>query len=96
VKETVESAMTQVGTEAGPSVPVETGPTKVVEENIEARPSDATKTSKGSGFPTVEASTEGLEFIVRHAAGKKTIRRADCRSYALYQGFEVSPRILGV
>jgi hypothetical protein len=71
VKETVESAMTQVGTEAGPSVPVETGPTKVVEENIEARPSDATKTSKGSGFPTVEASTEGLEFIVRHAAGKK-------------------------
>jgi hypothetical protein len=69
-KETVEAVMTQVGTEAGLSVPAETGPTEVVEKNVEARPSDATKTSKESEFPTAEASTEGLEFIVRHAAGK--------------------------
>jgi hypothetical protein len=71
MKETIEAVMTQVGTEAGPSVPAETGPTEVVEKNIEARPSDATKTSKESGFPAVEASSEGLEFIVRHAVGKK-------------------------
>jgi hypothetical protein len=70
-KETAEAVMTQVGTEAGPSVPTETGPTEVVEKNIEARPSDATKTSKESKFPTSEAFTGGLEFIVCHAVGKK-------------------------
>jgi hypothetical protein len=70
-KETAETVMTQVGTEAGPSVPVETGPTEIFEKNIEARPLDATKTSKESESPTAEASTEGLKFIVRHAAGKK-------------------------
>jgi hypothetical protein len=69
-KETAEAVMTQVGTEAGSSVPAETGPTEVVEKNTEAKPSDATKTSKESEFPAAEASTEGLEFIVRHAAGK--------------------------
>jgi hypothetical protein len=70
-KETAEAVMTQVGTEAGPSVPAETGHTEVVEKNIEARPSDATKTSKESEFPAAEASTEGLNFIVCHEAGEK-------------------------
>jgi hypothetical protein len=70
-KGTAEADMSQVGIEAGPSVPAETGPTEVVEKNIEARPSGATKTSKEPEFPAVEASTEGLEFIVCHAAGKK-------------------------
>jgi hypothetical protein len=70
-KETVESSMTQVGTEVGPLVPAEIGHVKVVEENIEAKLSDATKTSKESEFPAAEASTEGLEFIVRHAAERK-------------------------
>jgi hypothetical protein len=71
MKETAEPDMSQVEIEAGPSVPAETGPMEVVEKNIEARPSDATKTSKESEFPAAEASTEGLEFIVRHAARKK-------------------------
>jgi hypothetical protein len=70
-KETAEAVMTQVGTEAGSSVPAETGPTEVVEKNTETKPSDATKTSKESKFPAAEASTEGLEFIVCHAAGEK-------------------------
>jgi hypothetical protein len=76
-KETAKADISQVGTEARPSVPAEMEPTEVVEKNIEERPSDATKTSKVSEFPAAEASTEGLEFIVCHAAGK-TIRRADC------------------
>jgi hypothetical protein len=38
MKETAEADMSQVGTEAGPSIPAETGPTEVVEKNIEARP----------------------------------------------------------
>jgi hypothetical protein len=37
-KETAEADMSQVGTEVGPSIPAETGPTEVVENNIEARP----------------------------------------------------------
>jgi hypothetical protein len=45
-KEIAEADMSQVGIEAGPSVPTETGPMEVVEKNIEARPSDATKTSR--------------------------------------------------
>jgi hypothetical protein len=69
-KETAEAVMTQVGTKAGPLVPAEMGPTKVVEKNTEARPLDATKTSKDSEFPAAEASTEGLEFIVHHVVGK--------------------------
>jgi hypothetical protein len=50
-KETAEAVMTHVGTEAGSSVPTETGPTEVVEKNTEAKPSYATKTSKESEFP---------------------------------------------
>jgi hypothetical protein len=69
-KETAEAVLTQAGTEAGSSVPAETVPTKVVEKNIKARPSDVTKTSKEFESPVAGASTEGLEFIVRHAAGK--------------------------
>jgi hypothetical protein len=70
-KETAEADMNQVGTEVGPSVPAGMGLTEVVEMNIDARPSNATKTSKECKFPDAEASTEGLEFIVRHGAGKK-------------------------
>jgi hypothetical protein len=66
VKGTAEAIMTQVRTQAGPSVPTETGPTEIVE----ARPSDATKISKESESPTAGVSTEGLEFVVRHAARK--------------------------
>ena len=83
-KETVKADMSQVGTEVGPSVPAETEPAEVVEKNIKARPSDATETSKESEFPAAEASTEGLEFIVRHAAGKKLSEEqvAEARQYA--------------
>jgi hypothetical protein len=78
-KESAEAVITQVGTEARPSVPAKMGPMEIVEENTKARPSDATKTllplekgkaSKESEFPTTEASTEGLEFIVCHTAWK--------------------------
>jgi hypothetical protein len=53
---------------------------ELVEKDAEPGPLDAAKallplekerTSKESEFPAVEASTERLEFIVRHAAGKK-------------------------
>ena len=70
-KETAEAVMTQFETEAEPLAPIETGPTEVIEKNIEAEPSDATKTNEESKSPAAEASTEGLKYIVRHAVGKK-------------------------
>jgi hypothetical protein len=77
--ESAEAAMTQVETEAGPSAPREAGPADFVEKDTESRPSDASKVllplkekaTEESEFPAAEASTEGLKFIVRHAAGKK-------------------------
>jgi hypothetical protein len=63
--------MTQFETEAEPLAPIETGLTEVVERNIEAEHSDATKTNEESESPAAEASTKGLKYIVRHAAGKK-------------------------
>jgi hypothetical protein len=80
IKETVEAVVTRVEAEARPLVPAKTGPAKLVEKDTEQGPSDAAKTpllleeertSKESKFSAVEASTEGLEFIVRHVAGKK-------------------------
>ena len=70
-KETIEAVMTQFKNEAEPLALTETGPTKVVEKNIEAEPSDATKTNEESESLAPEVSTEGLKYIVRHAVGKK-------------------------
>jgi hypothetical protein len=92
-KETAKAVITRVEAEVGPSVPAETGLAELVEKDTEPGPSDAAKaplplekerTSKESEFPAAEASTEGLEFIVCHAAGKKLSEEqvADARQYA--------------
>jgi hypothetical protein len=92
-KETAKVVITRVEDEAGPSVPVETGPAELVEKDTEPGPSDAAKaplplekerTSKESEFHAAEASTEGLEFIVCHAAGKKLSEEqvVEARQYA--------------
>jgi hypothetical protein len=91
-KETVEAIVARVEAEAGPSVPAETGHAELVEKDTEQGPSDAAKaplpleeerTSKESKFPAAEASTEGLEFIVHHAAGKELSEEqvAEARQY---------------
>jgi hypothetical protein len=56
-KETAEAVMTQFETEAEPLAPTETGPMEVVEKNIEAEPSDATKTNEESESLAAKAST---------------------------------------
>jgi hypothetical protein len=45
-KEIAEAVMTKFEIEAEPLAPTETGPTEVVEKNIKAEPSDATKTNE--------------------------------------------------
>jgi hypothetical protein len=80
IKETAEAVVTRVEAEAGPSVPVKIGTAELFEKDTEQGPSEAAKsslpleeerTSKESKFSAAEASTKGLEFIVRHTAGKK-------------------------
>jgi hypothetical protein len=62
-------------TDAGPSVPIETGSVET-RPNIEQGPSDATlvldkEDAPKVEFPNLEAPTEELDFIIRHASGKK-------------------------
>jgi hypothetical protein len=79
-KKSVEAGMTQVVLEAGPSPPAKARPSEAADKDAESRPSDATKASlllekeratEESESPAPGASTEELEFIVRHASGKK-------------------------
>jgi hypothetical protein len=92
-KESVEAAMMQVETEAGPSALAEAGPTEIVEKKTESRPSDVgkvplplenEKATEGSEFPALDASSEELEFIAHHVAGKKLIDEqiGEARQYA--------------
>jgi hypothetical protein len=91
IQEITEAVITRV--EAGPLVPTEKGPAELARKDTEQGPSDAAKaplpleeerTSKESEFSAAEASTERLEFIVRHAAGKKLSEKqfAEARQYA--------------
>jgi hypothetical protein len=75
-KEAAEAATTRVEFEAGPSVPIKTGPIETIEQDTEQGPSDATLilekegASKKVKYPTPEAFTEELDFIIRHASSK--------------------------
>jgi hypothetical protein len=66
----------EVEAEAGPSLPIETGPVET-RQNIEQEPSDAAlvlekeDTPKKVEFPSPGASTEELDFIIQHTSGKK-------------------------
>jgi hypothetical protein len=75
-KETAEATTICVEVEAGPSVPIETGPAEA-RQCIEQEPSDVAPVlekedaPKKIESPTPEASTEERDFIIRHASGKK-------------------------
>jgi hypothetical protein len=92
-KKYVEAGMTQVAAEAGPWAPAEARPSEAIEKGVESKPSDATKASllleeeratEESESPAIGASTEELEFIVRHASGKKLSKEqiAEAQHYA--------------
>jgi hypothetical protein len=75
-KKSAEAGMTQVAAEAEPLAPAEARPSEDVEKGAEIRASDATKAplllekerdTEGSKSLAPRASTEELEFIVRHA-----------------------------
>jgi hypothetical protein len=89
-KEAAEAATTRAEVEAGPSVPIETGPVETIEQDTEQRPSDATLilekegASKKVKFPTPEAFNEGPDFIIPHASGKQLLEEqiAEAKHYA--------------
>jgi hypothetical protein len=76
IKEATKAIITHVETEVGPSAPAETGPVETVGKDTEQRPLDAALVLEKEGTPkkvkspTPEASTEELDFIIRHASGK--------------------------
>jgi hypothetical protein len=88
-KETAEAATARVEAEAGPSVPIETEPVGTG-QSIEQGPSDVDLVLEKEDVPekveslTPEASTEELDFIIRHASGKKLSEEeiAEAKHYA--------------
>jgi len=89
-KEAAKAATTRAEVEAGPLVPIETGPVETIEKDTEQGPSDAALILEKEGAPkkvkspTPEASTEELDFIIRHASGKKLSEEqiAEAKHYA--------------
>jgi hypothetical protein len=75
-KETTEATTTRTEVEAAPSVPIEIGPVES-RQSIEQEPLDVAlvlekeDAPKKVESPTLEASTEELDFIIRHASDKK-------------------------
>jgi hypothetical protein len=88
-KETAEAATVRVETEAGPSVPTKTEPART-EQSVEQGPSDVGLALEKEDAPEkVEARipkvpTKGLDFIIRHALGKKLSEEeiAEAKHYA--------------
>jgi hypothetical protein len=100
-KETAEAATTRAEPEAGPSVPIEIEPVGT-RQSIEQGPSDVglvleiEDAPKKVESPTPKASSEELDFIIRHASGKKIVGRGNCGSQTLCPGTKVLERGLGV
>jgi hypothetical protein len=88
-KETAEAAIVRVETEAGPSAPTEAEPART-EQRTEQGSSYAglvlekKDTPEKVKSPILEAPSEGLNFIIRHASGKKLSEEeiAEAKHYA--------------
>jgi hypothetical protein len=80
LKKSSEASMAKAIVEAGPTVPAEARSSEAVEEGTETRPLEAVGAPlmlvkegvvEESESPAPRAPTEELEFIARHASGKK-------------------------
>ena len=88
VKKVVEAAMAHTKTEDGPSVPTETKPA-VTEERVEQESPDIgiameKKVAKEAKSSAPEVLSENLDFIIRHASGKRLSKEeiAEAKHYA--------------
>jgi hypothetical protein len=66
----VEAAKSQAETEAGPSEPAKEKSLEIGEEETEKEATEQILPEK-TATPTPEASSEALDYIVRHASGKR-------------------------
>jgi hypothetical protein len=90
IKEATEAITTRVEAEVGPSVPAKTGPVETVGKDTGQGPLDAALILEKEGAPkkvkssTPKASTEELDFIIRHASGKQLSEEqiAEAKHYA--------------
>jgi hypothetical protein len=88
-RETVEAAAVRVETEAGPSMPTEAEPAGI-EQRTEQGSSDAGFSLEKKDMPEKvkspipEAPSEDLDFIIRHASGKRLFEEeiAEAKHYA--------------
>jgi hypothetical protein len=87
--EIAEAPRSRIETEAGPSVPTKTEPARI-EQSIEQGPSDVGLVLEKEDAPekiespTPEAPAEELDFIIRHASGKRLSKDeiAEAKHYA--------------
>jgi hypothetical protein len=74
-KKAAETIKVQVGAEAGPLVPTETKLTAIEQRTEEKSPDSSVALEKSMAqeakSPPPEASSKGLDYIVRHASGKR-------------------------
>jgi hypothetical protein len=77
VKKVVEAATAHTETEAGPSVPTETKLDATEQRAKEESPDTGVALEKSMAkeakSPAPEAPSKGLDYIIRHASGKKII-----------------------
>jgi hypothetical protein len=66
----VDTAVSQASAEAGPSKPVEKKPSETEEKTIEKKAIEQTLPEKVVA-PAPEALKESIEYIIRHASGKR-------------------------
>jgi hypothetical protein len=75
VKKVAEAATAHTETEAGPSMPAETklaaAEQRAEEESPDTGVALEKSVAKESKSPTLEAPSEGLDYIIRHASGKR-------------------------
>jgi hypothetical protein len=67
-----EAAMSQTSAEAGPSEPAKKKPSKIEEKATEEEAIEQTLSRKAAA-PAPETPSEDLDYVIRHALGKKII-----------------------
>jgi hypothetical protein len=65
-----EAAMSQAGAEAGPSEPAKEKPSEIREKAAEEEAIEQTLPEKAAA-PTPDAPSEDLDYVIRHASGKR-------------------------
>jgi hypothetical protein len=87
-KKAVEAVRIQTEAEAGPSVPIETKPVVFEDKTEQQTPDTGTTTGQDmietAKSPAPEAPAEDVDFIIRHASGKRLSKEEilEARHYA--------------